>query len=164
MSSEGESESPETQPSAGTYGMPLGAKVLLGVIVLLFGIFLLASRINSANFLRQGVTVKGVVTSRFIRGCGEDCNQYYIAYTWEVDGRHFSSEDDVYAELYENLSPGNPIALVYLPNNPGIARPEELYTSWHSVSVGWVGGILILVAIGYIIISTLQRLPSKLNR
>lgn len=138
------------------HATPLRAKVLLGVIVLLFGIFCLSSYFSFAVPMRyNGVTMEGVVTSRSTHECGEDCVTYIVAYSWVVGGHRFSSQSED-PDLYNNHIDGSYITLMYMPNDPGVAEPKEELTSWRHESLAWIGGTLVVASLGYIISSMRQ--------
>lgn len=109
---------------------PFFILVIVIIAALIVVIYLRDQKLK--NELRQrGVTTTARVTDRqheVQSSLDNDTNAttftdyYYISYVYVVNGQTYTRRDSVSESTYNILHEGQPVEIVYLPENPGEAR------------------------------------------
>ena len=105
------------------------------VVLLLVGGFMLFAYIRDqmakAELRKRGVTVTARVTNRNRQIHTEHDAQnnrtttsetYSVSYQYTVNGASYSGSENVDVGVYDALADGQPVEVVYLPENPAQAR------------------------------------------
>jgi Protein of unknown function (DUF3592) len=96
--------------------------IMIGVLLTLFGLFLLGNGLVTAHynyrFRHEAVSTSGSVSKLFWRG-GSRGNTYYIAYTYrDNSGRGYWTQTLVSFEEWKSLSANGVVPVLFLPSEP----------------------------------------------
>lgn len=106
----------------------LGGCLLGGclLIVLFFLIIGVAALLSSTNLLSHGVTTQGVITNQGTVGCGRSGTklEFWVQFTDQTGQVHTSTISQCDYSGF-NASPGDSVAIVYLPDDPTTIAPPD---------------------------------------
>ncbi|MEO8392291.1 MAG: DUF3592 domain-containing protein [Chloroflexota bacterium] len=111
--------------------MPLIILIVFVAIAVFMIITFVRDRKTKQELRERGVTITAKVTDRtheVRRETNDDThlttttNVYYISYQYVVNETTYSGRDSVDTSVYDALSDGQPIEVVYLPENPAEVR------------------------------------------
>ncbi len=129
----------------------------LGIIGVVFGIgvvgLALDLRHNGQDVLQRqrrldisGVTTNGLVTE--VGATGRNSMPFSLTYTFDVDGRRYSSISSVSRQASEQVNDGSAVRVTYLPNNPEVSRAAPSMAREDAEGKIRVSKIMIIAACG----------------
>jgi len=114
--------------------MKFSPQFIILVLLLVGGFMLFAyirDQMSKAELRKRGVTVTARVTQRNHQihtqydaqnNRTTTSNTYSISYQYTVNGTSYSGIENVDVSVYDALADGQPVEVVYLPENPAQAR------------------------------------------
>jgi hypothetical protein len=99
------------------------------------------------ELVSRGQTINAEVV-RLWKTSGEK-NQAWMAYRFDAGGLSREVKIKTPARIWRGLHVGSPIAVRYLPENPGISHPAEWQASRFPAWIAWTIGILICALGGF---------------
>jgi hypothetical protein len=126
--------------------------------LLLGGIFATLGGVRLSAELRyrsDGVHVHGTVVSKSIESAtsNRSSTRYLVAYRFATaQGVAIEGSDEVDVDRWEELRPGAPFEVVYLPDSPGANRATTTTEMPLAIAFTAVGAFVVLVAAGVLVI------------
>ena len=103
----------------------IGAAIWFALRKLKAKLALAAERMSS--LVQQGIATTGRISAAERRRRSRGEYDYFVTYSFEAkDGSEYSKELRVKATEFDDYTEGQPIDLVYLPNNPDVSATREM--------------------------------------
>lgn len=136
--------------------LPMALILGLALILVIVTRFVLSDFLQLAQ---SSATTVGVVTDKYLEeNEDEDAPDYYLSYTYRLDGITYEGQDSVNEKTYGEAEVGGQIDILYSPNDPRIARAGT--SSFGVTMIATFVNLLALAAVA-IIPLTIWRLHQR---
>jgi hypothetical protein len=110
-----------------------GCILLVFIPFLAVGLFFLAYGVKSVyewqRLTAEGVTTRGKFIDRSISYDSDDDESYYVTFQFGLDNQTYVVEQNVDSGIYSRAETGTVVDVVYVPDNPTLARVAGTETS-----------------------------------